>query len=69
MSLKILIDMNLSPEWCEVFQRAGWEATHWSAIGEPTADDKQIMALAQANGYVVFTHDLDFSAILVGQGH
>lgn len=64
MSLKILIDMNLSPEWREVFQRTGWEAVHWSAIGEPTANDRQLMAWAQANGYVVFTHDLDFGAIL-----
>ena len=37
---------------------------HWSAIGKPTADDAQIMAWAQVNGYIVFTHDLDFSAIL-----
>jgi len=29
--LKIIIDMNLSPAWTDVFQRAGWEAEHWSA--------------------------------------
>jgi predicted nuclease of predicted toxin-antitoxin system len=64
MSLKILIDMNLSPEWGEVFRHAGWEARHWSEIGKPTAEDVVIMQWAQANSYVVFTHDLDFSAIL-----
>jgi predicted nuclease of predicted toxin-antitoxin system len=28
------------------------------------ASDSEIMAYASANGYVVLTHDLDFSAIL-----
>jgi predicted nuclease of predicted toxin-antitoxin system len=64
MSLKILVDMNLSPEWCEAFAAVGWESVHWSAIGEPTADDRTIMQWAVERGYLVFTHDLDFSAIL-----
>ena len=33
-------------------------------VGAPTAADKEIMAYARANDYVVLTHDLDFSAIL-----
>jgi len=37
---------------------------HWSLVGAPTAPDTEIMAFAKANGYVVLTHDLDFSAIL-----
>lgn len=32
--------------------------------GVPTASDREIMAWAAANERVVFTHDLDFSAIL-----
>lgn len=64
MSLKILIDMNLSPEWCEVFRTIGWEAQHWSEIGERTTEDATIMQWALTNSYVVFTHDLDFGAIL-----
>ena len=43
---------------------AGHEAVHWSTIGAPNAPDREIMAWAQANGFVVFTHDLDFGAIL-----
>lgn len=45
--------------------KAGLEAVHWSQVGAPTASDSDIMAWARANGYVVFTHDLDFSALLV----
>jgi predicted nuclease of predicted toxin-antitoxin system len=62
--MKILIDMNLSPRWVETFAKAGWLADHWSQVGSPTASDRDIMAWAMGNGYVVFTHDLDFSALL-----
>ena len=62
--MKLLVDMNLSPRWVALLQGAGWEALHWSAVGQPTARDSEIMTFAAANDYVVLTHDLDFSAIL-----
>ncbi len=62
--MKLLVDMNLSPKWVDLFHDSGWEAAHWSAVGQPTARDSEIMAYATANDYVVVTHDLDFSAIL-----
>ncbi len=62
--MKILIDMNLSPEWVAVFKRYGWEAAHWSSVGDPQANDFTLMEWARANNYIVFTHDLDFGAIL-----
>jgi len=64
MSIKILIDMNLSPDWVPLLQNAGWPAIHWSTAGDPRAKDRTIMDWAEANGYVVFTHDLDFGTIL-----
>ncbi len=64
MSIKILIDMNLSPDWVPVLQNAGWSAEHWSTVGDPKATDRKIMDWAEANGYTVFTHDLDFGTIL-----
>lgn len=66
--MKILIDMNLSPSLCETFTAHGWEAVHWSSIGDVTASDKTILQYARSNGYVVLTHDLDFSAILAAIG-
>jgi len=62
--MKILIDMNLSPDWVTAFAAAEIESVHWSTIGDPRADDIKIVEYARANGYIVFTHDLDFGTIL-----
>jgi len=62
--MKLLVDMNLSPRWIGLLVDAGIEAAHWSTLGENNAPDSEIMAYANANDYVVLTHDLDFSAIL-----
>jgi len=64
MSLRILIDMNLSPSWVEVLQHAGFEACHWYKLGAPNAPDSVLFAWARDNKYIVFTHDLDFGAML-----
>ncbi len=62
--MKIVIDMNLSPAWVPVLSQAGHEAVHWSAIGETIAADREILAWARDHGHLLFTHDLDFGAIL-----
>jgi predicted nuclease of predicted toxin-antitoxin system len=62
--LNILIDMHLSPDWVPVFARHEIEAIHWSTVGDPSASDRTIMQWARDSGYVVFTHDLDFGALL-----
>jgi predicted nuclease of predicted toxin-antitoxin system len=62
--MKIVIDMNLSPKWVSILASAGHESVHWSDIGAANAPDSEIMAWARLHGHVVFTHDLDFGAIL-----
>lgn len=62
--MKLMIDMNLSPDWVSVFARNGWEGVHCSNVGDPHAIDGEIMEWARASGYVVFTHDLDFGTLL-----
>jgi predicted nuclease of predicted toxin-antitoxin system len=62
--MKLLVDMNLSPRWVDLLNKAGFDAAHWSALGPRDASDLQIMTFASAHDYVVLTHDLDFSAIL-----
>ncbi len=62
--MKILIDMNLSPDWVVAFSVIDIESVHWSNIGEANAKDTEIIEYARHNGYIVFTHDLDFGTIL-----
>jgi predicted nuclease of predicted toxin-antitoxin system len=62
--VKILIDMNLSPSWAAVFERENWKAVHWSDVGSGIASDREILNWAAENGSIVFTHDLDFGALL-----
>ena len=49
--MKILIDMNLPPSWVAFLAEKEFEAVHWSEIGKK-------------HDHVVFTHDLDFGALL-----
>lgn len=65
--MKLLIDMNLGPDWRRYLTDAGFEAVHWSTLGEVTATDSEIMDYASAAGYVLLTHDLDFGALLAGR--
>lgn len=62
--MKIVVDMNLSPRWAAFLTDEGHNATHWSQVGAATATDAEIFAWAATQGAVVFTHDLDFGAIL-----
>jgi predicted nuclease of predicted toxin-antitoxin system len=62
--MKILVDMNLPPEWVEFFAAHGIEAVHWSMVGNSRATDAEIMAWARERRHVVFTHDLDLGTIL-----
>jgi predicted nuclease of predicted toxin-antitoxin system len=64
MSVRLVVDMNLSVEWVAELTKHGWSAVHWSAVGDPRAEDSIIMSWAAANDYVVFTHDLDFGTML-----
>ncbi len=62
--MKILIDMNLSPEWETEFMLHQIEAVHWTKVGDFNAPDSILMDWAIINDCVIFTHDLDFGAAL-----
>lgn len=62
--MKVLIDMNLSPDWVNVLEQNGLDVVHWKDIGDPRASDITIMSWARENDYVVFTRDLDFGTLL-----
>ena len=56
--------MNLSPAWVPFLIKAGFECVHWSTVGSPRAPDAELMSWARENEHVVFTHDMDFGALL-----
>ncbi len=66
--MKFVIDMNLSPRWCETLAAAGHEAIHWSQIGPPDAADSEVLSKTKARSAILYTHDLDFGAILAAGG-
>ena len=45
ITTRVLVDMNLSPEWIPVLRSYGWDAVHWSAVGDPRARDAEIMGM------------------------
>jgi predicted nuclease of predicted toxin-antitoxin system len=66
--MRVLVDMNLSPGWVGFLVQHGFEAVHWSSVGDPKALDAPVMEWARQHNCVVFTHDLDFSALLAHTG-
>jgi predicted nuclease of predicted toxin-antitoxin system len=56
--MRLVIDMNLSPQWIGYLRESGHEAVHWSSIGRPDAKDTEIAS------HIVLTSDLDFASIL-----
>ena len=62
--MRLLVDMNLSPDWVPVLEACGWEAIHWIDVGVPNAPDPDLLAHARDNDRIVFTQDLDFAQLL-----
>jgi predicted nuclease of predicted toxin-antitoxin system len=62
--MRILLDMNVSPLWVDLLVPHAHDVLHWSKVGSSNETDVNIMAWAQAKGYVVMTNDLDFGEVL-----
>ena len=62
--MRILIDMNLSPQWKEYLRNHSIDAVHWSEVGTGKEPDSVIMEYARVNNFVLLSHDLDFGALL-----
>jgi len=55
--MKIVIDMNLSPQWVPILKLAGHEPIHWSQFGASNAPDREIMEWARVNNHVEITQE------------
>lgn len=66
--MKIVVDVNLSPDWANLLRDAGHEAVHWSEVGARDAHDEGIVEWAERNDAIILTRDLDFGAYVVLAG-
>lgn len=51
-----------------MFEAHGWTSFHWRDIGSVSAPDTELMNWAREEYCIVFTHDLDFGALLAASG-
>jgi len=63
-AMRLLANMNISPETVNVLQEKGLDIIRVSQILPPTSSDAEILELARRQNRVLVTQDLDFSALL-----
>ncbi|HEX4767694.1 MAG TPA: DUF5615 family PIN-like protein [Lichenihabitans sp.] len=66
--MKLVVDMNLSPDWITALRGFGHDAIHWRSVGPANAPDDEILQWARAEGRTVLTSDLDFGSLLATSG-
>jgi len=62
--MKLLLDLNLSPDWVPVLTAAGWQACHWSAVGSLKAPDSLIQTWARRHHHLLITRGLDYPQLV-----
>lgn len=62
--MKVLLDQNISVLVAAELRARGVDAAHAREVGLASASDEEILGWAANNGYVVFTRDADFHALL-----
>lgn len=66
--MKLIIDENLPPRWCDYLAPSGIIATHWKDIGRIGDPDEIIFDYACDHNAIIVTQDLDFTRILALRG-
>ncbi len=67
--MKLLLDENLSRRVIPAILDAYPESSQIALLGMDAANDKQVWAYAQQNGYILVTQDSDFHEMSVLYGH
>ncbi len=58
----------MPPQLAERLKANGYDAVHWTEIGDPRAMDDQIARWCAEHGAAIITHDLDFGDLLAASG-
>ncbi|MBN3896675.1 MAG: DUF5615 family PIN-like protein [Nostoc sp. NOS(2021)] len=67
--IRLLADMNISPQTVAVLQGEGWDIIRVSDVLPATTSDLEILEFARQENRVVVTQDLDFSMLLALGGY
>ena len=62
--MTFLLDMNMSTRCVGLLADRGFNAIHWSTVGDPKDEDEVLVEYALTHNLVIITFDLDFGAIL-----
>ena len=62
--MKLILDENLAPRWCDYLAAFGITAAHWKDLGSIGDSDEIIFDYACDHNAVIVTRDLDFTRIL-----
>lgn len=66
--MRLLLDMNLSPQTVAGLQRANWDVVRASDVLAHDTPDVVILEWAREHGRVIITHDNDFAGLLAASG-
>ena len=69
ISLRFLVDMNLSPRIVNDLRQQGWDILRVSQVLPMDAEDSEILDCARQQNRVIITQDLDFSSLLALGGY
>lgn len=67
--IRLLADMNISPQTVRFLQQQGWDIVRVSEVLPATTPDSEILEFARQEHRVVVTQDLDFSTLLALGGY
>ncbi|GAX43955.1 hypothetical protein NIES4075_49700 [Tolypothrix sp. NIES-4075] len=67
--IKLLADMNISPQTVTALQQQGLDIIRVSEVMDGTASDLEILEFARQENRVIVTQDLDFSMLLALGGY
>lgn len=62
--MRLVADLHISPRTVDFLRQLGHDVVRVAEVLSPKASDEEIVAYAVAEGRVVLTQDLDFSALI-----
>lgn len=68
-AIKLIGDMNISPQTVTVLQQQGWDIIRVLDVLPASASDVEILNFARQENRVIVTHDLDFSMLVALSGY